>query len=301
VRNPIRKAVLAAASTLFAAAAFAQQDRSVVTVNGTPIKQQAVIERLWSAYGPATLDQMVQEELIRQEAAKQKVAPSKEEVERRMKLIRDRFADQAAFEDNLKKNGTTPDAVRKTIEEQVLREELVTKAKKIAVTDKDEKEYFDSNKDKLASPEAVHLHHLLVANEQQAKDLVVALRAGADFSKLAKELSLDAASKPNGGDLGFISKGILVPDIEKAAFTLKSGQISDPIPSNLGFHILKVSEKRSPEPADYKKIKADLKRALIAQKITQAWPDYLKELQATAKIESPAATAAAPTAPAPKQ
>jgi foldase protein PrsA len=301
VRNPIRKTALAAAAALAATAVFAQQDRPVVTVNGTPIKQGTVIERLWNAYGPATLDQMVQEELIRQEAAKQKVSASKEEVDRRVKLIRDRFTDQAAYEANLKKSGATPDAVRKQIEEQVLREELVTKAKKIVVTEKDEKEYFDSNKDKLASPEAVHLHHLLVAGEQQAKDLVVALRAGADFGKLAKELSLDTASKPNGGDLGFISKGILVPEIEKAAFVMKAGDISDPIPSNLGFHILKVSEKRSPEPAEYKKIKADLKRALIAQKITQAWPDYMKELQAAARIETPASTAAAPAAPAPKQ
>lgn len=277
-------------AALLPAAALAQ-DRALVVVNGKPIPQQAVIERLWNLYGNNTLDQMVQEELIRQAIEKSGVKPDKKEVDRRMKGIRDRFGEKDAWEASLKKAGTNEAALRAQIEDQVVREQLVIQARKLEVTEKDVKDYFEANKEKLASPESIRLRHLLVANEQQAKDLRIALKAGADFAKLARELSLDTASKENGGDLGFISKGILVPDIENVAFSIKPGEVSEVISTNLGFHLLKVEERRTPEPANFKKIKDDLQRALLANKINQAWPEYLKSMKEAAKIDTPPATA----------
>ena len=303
---------LAAASS--ALPALAQQPAgsgaadTLVTVNGRTIKRSEVQQRLWTVYANDTLNAMVDETVVEQnlrefadKASKKEKDAWKAEVDARLKKIRDQFKDETAFNDNLKKAGTTLEDLRARIEDQVKREEMVIQADKLKVTPEEVKAFFDSNKDKLSNTEAVHLRHVLVADEKQAKDILVAVRVGADFGKLAQQLSLDTASRDRGGDIGFISRGMLIPEIEKVAFSLKPGEVSDVIKTSLGYHVIKVEEKREAKPAVFKDIEKDLTVALLAQKINQAWPAYVKSLRDKAKIElSPAVrnTAATP-APGP--
>jgi len=277
------------------------EEQTLVKVNGVPISKVDAVDRTWKQYGTTVLNQMADEILISQAADAAKLKADAKEVDARMKRIRDQFKDDATFKAKLEASGTSEAAIRAQLEDQVLREALVTKAKDLKVTDAEVKQAFDANKEKLATPDAVRIRHLLVGTEKEANDFLVAIRAGADFGKLASQVSQDAASKERGGDLGFISKGLVIPDIEKVAFGLKPGEVSGVIRTQLGFHIIKVEETRAAKPATFDEVKKDLKIAVMADKITKAWPAYLQELRDKAKYESAAAATASPApAPAPK-
>lgn len=290
----IRTLLVPMAGVAVAVSTALAQDASVlVTVNGTPIKRAEAVERAWKQYGTAVLNLMADDILVNQAAAARKVKADAKEVDARLKRIRDQFADEATFKSRLEASGTTLAALKAQIEDQVMREALVTKAKDLKVTDAEVKDFFEANKDKLASAESVHLRHILVAGEKEANDFLVAIKAGADFARLASQVSQDAATRERGGDLGFIAKGLVIPEIEKAAFALKAGEVSPVVKTQLGFHILKVDEVRAPKPAVFDAVKKDLKAAILADKISKAWPGFLQELRDKAKYESPAPAGAA--------
>lgn len=267
------------------------QDATLVTVNGVAIKRAAAVERTWKQYGTSVLNLMADEVLIRQAAESTKTKADGKEVDARLKRIREQFKDEATFKARLEASGTSLAELKAQLEDQVLREGLVTKAKDIKVTDAEVKEFFDANKEKLAQPESVRLRHILVGSEKEANDFLVAIKAGADFGKLASQVSLDSATKEKGGDLGFISKGLVIPEVEKVAFSLKPGEVSGVLKTQVGFHILKVEESKQAKAAAFDEVKKDLKTAMLADKITKAWPVYLQELRDKAKYESPQAPA----------
>jgi parvulin-like peptidyl-prolyl isomerase len=295
----MRRFALAGLLTVCAVSAYAKEkpqakpkDTDVLaTVNGTPITRGTVVNRLWSLHANDVLNQIVDETIVAQAMAawQAKMGPTEKEsvkstVDIRFQRVKAQFLDDAAFNANLQNSGVTLEAFQQQLESQVAREMLLMSAKNLSVSPKDASDFFQANKERLGSPEAVHLRHILVSTDQQAKDLLVAIRVGADFSKLAREISLDAVSKEKGGDLGFVSRGMLQADIEKVVFGLKIAEVSEPVKGPLGYHLFKVEETRPAMPAVFNTLQDDITRALLAQKITQAWPDYLQELRASAKV-----------------
>ena len=285
--------MLTLSAALFSAAAvWAAPVKPVdpmAVANGVPIRRQAVVERVMKLYGPAAVSELVDEALVRQAAAALGVAPDAAETEARLKRIRGQFADDATFKARLKTAGLSESELKAALEEPVLREALVAKAKNVTVTDAEVAEFYAANKERLGVPEAVHLRHLVLGSEKEAADFSVALRAGADFAKLAGSVSLDAATKERGGDLGFVSRGILAPEIEKAVFALKAGELGPVVRTPQGFHLFRVEESRAAKPAALDEVRADLRKALLADRLAQAWPGYLQELRAKAKVEYPKA------------
>ncbi|MBI4051118.1 MAG: peptidylprolyl isomerase [Elusimicrobia bacterium] len=272
---------------------LAQSNPAVATVNKETISQPDLLQRLVANFGTQTLNQMIDEKLIQQEIKRLGIKPNAKEVEERLSRIRQQFKDAATFEQQLKTAGTSLEIVKNQISLEVTRDTLIKKLAKIEVNESELKDFFEQNKDKLGSPESVHLRHILVKTEQEANDLLIAVRAGADFGKLAQQKSLDEASRPRGGDMGFVTKGMLQPNIEKVVFDLKPGETTSPMPSAVGFHLLQMVEKRPNQPAQLSKIKGDIRQALLTNKISQALPNVLQQLRAKAKIEY--ATAPSPT------
>ena len=278
--------VLSSALASPASAAAVPGDFDVVRVNGIAIRQSEVLERLWKRYGTQTVEEMVDELLMRQAAAAKKIKASDAEIDRRFGRLQAQFGSRELLVSQLEQAGTTVAKVKGDLADEIVRERLISEAKDLKVGDDELKKAYEINKEKLAKPEAVHLRHILAKTEAEANELVAKVKAGADFQTLAREKSLAASGKAAGGDYGFVSRGMLPPEIDEVAFSLKSGEIRI-IPGPRGWHILQVVERRAPQPAVFSDVKEDLRELLLAEKLKEASTPFLLELRRKADIQTP--------------
>ncbi|WOJ91322.1 peptidylprolyl isomerase [Methylocapsa polymorpha] len=180
--------------------------------------------------------------------------------------------------------------------EKLLMETLLGQVAKTAVTDAALKATYDEAA-KAQKPETeIHARHILVPTDADAQAALKRVKAGEDFAKVAKEVSKDPGSE--GGDLGWFTKDRMVPEFADAAFKLEPGQISDPVKSPFGWHIIKVEDKRQKTFPSYDEVKDQVAR-YVAQK---AQSELVAQLRKTAKIdrETPAPDAGDKPAADPK-
>ena len=210
------------------------------------------------------LDQMINDKLIILQAEKDttlKVTSDQIEqaLDEQMKQLRSQFADEEVFQQQLEKEGITEKELRKRYKEavtsQLLKERLISsRLSKISVSNKEVRDFYDTYKDSIPQqPEGIRLAHILVSIKPEketmnslknkANWILEKIKKGEDFSKLAKEYS-DDPSSAQGGELGYFSKGDMVPSFEKAAFALKPGEVSNIVETQFGFHIIKVEDKK---------------------------------------------------------
>jgi peptidyl-prolyl cis-trans isomerase C len=199
------------------------------------------------------------------------------------------------------KIGDSPDFQRKLnyFRDKLLLDDYLEQQAKKVVTPEAEKAIYDQSV-KLTKPEEeVHARHILVDNEAEAKKIAGRLKAGEDFAKVAAETSKDPGSKAEGGDLGWFTKERMVPDFATAAFAMKPGQISDPVKTQFGWHVIKVEEKRMKPQPTFDELKEQIDQHLIRK----AQQDLILKLRAEAKVDrkdAPATEASpAPAAPPP--
>ncbi len=124
--------------------------------------------------------------------------------------------------------------------------------------------------------EQVHARHILVATEEEAEQVLERLNAGEDFAALAQELSTDESNKEEGGDLGWFARGVMVPEFEEVAFSLEPGEISDPVQTEFGYHIIQVLEKDPNHPLDEATLNSLKETALEDWLATQRYSDRVK-------------------------
>jgi len=264
------------------------QKETLAVVNGQQIKTQDLINRLMSQYGSQVLSVMIDEILLQQAIDTKKTSISLKEMEKekekRLKTIKSQFNNEDEFNKKLIESNITLEALKKQIEQQILKEKLVED--KIKLTDDEIKQFFQQNKEKLITPETVRLKHILVSTQQEANDLIVAINSGADFDKLVLAKSIDSATKNKHGDLGYFSKGQLSPQIEDVVFKLKLGEITSPVKTDYGYSIIKVTEKIPEKQAVLdKNMKEKISETLKQQKLNTALNELLDNLRKNAKIE----------------
>lgn len=168
-------------------------------------------------------------------------------------------------------------------QKQIVRSIFIEREVKKAVTDDKIKKAYDEYKANFPKVEEVKASHILVSaeDEQNAKDLIKQLDGGADFSKLAKENSLDGSSE-SGGDLGYFTKEEVVPEFAKAAFETKIGAYTKtPVKSSFGYHIIKVEDKRERPPADFETAKPYLEQEIGRQ----LYNDIIAQWREEANVE----------------
>jgi peptidyl-prolyl cis-trans isomerase C len=179
---------------------------------------------------------------------------------------------------------------------------LQTRAKD-AVTDEEMQKVYDEAAKSMTAEEEVHARHILVESEDEAKAIGEQLKGGADFATLAKEKSKDPGAA-DGGDLGYFVKGQMVPEFSEVAFKMYPGQVSNPVKTQFGWHIIKVEDRRTRPMPEFEKVKDQIANYVARRSQT----DFIAQLRESAKIERldkpaapPAAPAAPATPPAPKQ
>lgn len=163
---------------------------------------------------------------------------------------------------------------------EILKKVYIDQKVKEAVSDEKIKAKYKAMEKEFEGKEEVRARHILVDDEKTAKKIAKDLAKGGDFEKLAKEFSKDN-NKDKGGDLGYFSKGQMVKDFEDVAFKLKAGQISDPVKTEFGWHIIKVEDKRKVKVPTFDESKSKLERDVTNDFVQE----YFKEVQDAAKIE----------------
>lgn len=184
---------------------------------------------------------------------------------------------------NKEKLASGPDFDRRLAywRQRALREAYFEKNVKAQIGVASAKALYNDRVKMIKPEEEIEARHILVSKEENAKDLIAKIRGGEDFAKLAKEHSGDAGSKEKGGLLGYFGKGQMVPQFEQAAFALKPGEVSDPVKSQFGWHIIKVENRRQKPPPKFDTVKDQILGSLIhkrAQKVAE-------KLRTSAKIE----------------
>lgn len=151
------------------------------------------------------------------------------------------------------------------------------------ITDDEVKARYDEEVKKLTMPEEVHARHILVESEDEAKAIIKQLDDGGNFEEIAKEKSKDGAAA-NGGDLGYFTKGRMVPEFETAAFAIEPGSYSkEPVQTQFGWHVIKVEDKRQQPAPAFEEVSDEVRAVIVREKYVAA----LKEIRGKADVVIP--------------
>ena len=287
---------------LFSVSAYAD-DVVVAKVNGTVFTQkdlEAEVDRLIPQatfhrnvpqekrkfYYDKAIEALVNRELQYQDAVAKGMEIDKEKVNAQMEKIRKKFKSPEEYKAALEKEGITEEKVRAQVEKEMMVQKVVatkvTEASKIS--EKDLKEYYEKNASKFKQPESVKLRIISAKDEKKAQDILARIKAGEDFGDLAYKMSEDSY-RVKSGDIGYMHKGRMLPEIEEAAFKLKVGEISDLIKADNNWYIIKLEDKKPEHQLPFEEAKDKLKKELEttrAQELKEAW---ITDLRAKAKIE----------------
>ena len=260
----------------------------VATVEGSDIKKEELEQALTAALArqgiPADqlpgdqkaqgyrmlLNDLITEKLVSIRCAD--VVVKEEDITAQFEQFRSRFGSQENFEEQMKQAGQSEEKIKADIRTYLKQQNWVQEQVKDApkATDKDAEEYYSKNPNDFKKPEQVRASHILVsvpadATEEQvgekkksAEAIAARVKAGEAFDKLAAELSEDPSAKQNSGDLNFFTREQMVPEFAAAAFGMKKGEISDPVKSQFGFHIIQLTDHKDAETMDLESVKPRL-------------------------------------------
>ncbi len=153
----------------------------------------------------------------------------------------------------------------------------------IAVSGEEIKKYYDEHSEEFMLPERWRASHILVDTNEEAEEIKEKVNQGAPFEELARNRSKDASAE-RGGDVGYFSKGQLIPDFEEACFLLEAGEVSDVVKTQFGYHIIKLTERKSPEVQEFSRVKELIKKELEGQRKKELFDELIRDLRNNAKI-----------------
>jgi peptidyl-prolyl cis-trans isomerase C len=244
------------------------------------------------------LEGLIDRELLFQSAQTMGVFVEEDEVAKKMETLRGRFPDENAFKAALEQVMLTPDGLKSEIRRSLAIGALIRKEfeEKTLVSEAESKQYYTDHPEAFRQPEQIRASHILVKVEEGSDDVVKAeakkraeallarVKKGEDFAALAKEAS-ECPSAAQGGDLGFFSRGRMVPAFEASAFTLEPGQTSGLVETEFGYHILKLMEKKPESVMSFDEVRPKLEAHMKEKKTETALADFLKDKRTKARID----------------
>ncbi|MEK3763547.1 MULTISPECIES: peptidylprolyl isomerase [unclassified Solibacillus] len=259
---------LTVAASIGLAACSNPGDEVVVSTNVGDITQEEFYNSMKDIAGDQLLQQVVVERILND-----KYKVTDEEIEEELATVKEQYGE--GYDAALAQSNLTEEMLKTNIRFTLLQQKAT---EDVEVTDEEIQKYYDQ-----ASQE-LNARHILVEDEATANEIIEKLNAGEDFAELAKEFSTDPGSGQQGGDLGWFTVGTMVPEFNDAAYALKVDEISKPVQTQHGFHIIQVQEKRAVK--DYGTLeekKEEIRESIVATK--GDWNAKMAELIKGAKID----------------
>ncbi len=250
------------------------------------------------------LDYMVTLEIVTQKQAELGVNITDEDLQTQLDQIKQMFGgDEAKFADALEQQKITLDQLKQNLRER----SLMTKAaeevtKDVAVSDEEIAAYYDEHTSDFEQDETRTARHILIAPSDpsdtstqptdaqwqaaltEAQQVRKEIVEGADFGEKAKEVSDDPGSKELGGDLGVVQKGMMVPEFDQALFSLEDGQISEPVKTQYGYHIIQVTQINPAKQQTLDEVKEQIKSQLLDQAQQKAWEAWVADMKSQLNV-----------------
>jgi len=202
--------------------------------------------------------------------------------EGKQKLVEELVNQELFYLDAINKGLDKDEAFVNEVErmkENILKQYAINLAiKDVTVSEADIAGFYYENKEKFIAPESVHASHILVDDEATANAILEEINGGLSFEEAAEKHS-KCPSKAQGGDLGFFQRGRMVPEFEEAAFAMDAGEISKPVQTQFGFHLIKVVEKQASEVSPLEEVKPQLTQQLVTMKQQEVYYKKIEELK----------------------
>jgi parvulin-like peptidyl-prolyl isomerase len=253
------------------------------------------------------LQSLVQRAELAQQAPKLGVSVSDAQVEKQLTQLKKQYfgGSEKRYQTELKRQCVTDAQVRSDVRASLLSDAIYKKVTgNVKVSDADTKAYYDAHPQNYTQPQTRVVRHILVKTKALADKLYTQVTGGGDFAALAKKYSTDPGSKAQGGKLT-IQKGQTVPEFDKVAFALETGQVSKPVHTQFGWHVIQALKPTTPRRSTpFAQVKQSIRQQVLQQKRSQAvqtWldgvnKDYAKKISyATGLAPSTSGTSATTT------
>jgi peptidyl-prolyl cis-trans isomerase C len=157
---------------------------------------------------------------------------------------------------------------------------------KVKISPEEVREFYDKNPQDFIIGREVRARHILLETEEEAIEIYKRIKKGEDFPRLAREFSKDKSTAKKGGDLGYFRRGEMVPEFERVAFSLKKGEVSRPVRTRFGYHIIKVLDIKKGRQGKFEEVMGAISRRLMLEKQKNLFDSYIERLMKEAKIET---------------
>ena len=246
------------------------------------------------------LTNLINRELLYQEAEKKGIKPDEQKVASRFAEVKQSAPTEADFQNMLKEMDISEADIKNEISRSFVIQEFIDSqiTADIKVSDEEIKAFYDGHPDYFKKPEQVKASHILIKSDsvkddetkkKAARDKLRAIqekvKKGEDFAELAKAGS-ECPSASNGGDLGYFTKGRMVKPFEDAAFALKTGETSDIAVTQFGYHLIRVTDRKSESTVSLDEAKEKISEHLKKQKTMESVNQYIEKIRASAKVET---------------
>ena len=202
---------------------------------------------------------------------------------------------QEALKQELDKDAEVLEVLERTKKKLMAQKLVIDIANQTELTDEELENYYEANKDMFQDQEQIEASHILIKvnnpkDEEESKaakveidEIAGKIKKGEDFEELAKQHS-QCPSSAKGGNLGYFPRGSMVPEFENAAFDLRVGEVSEPVKTDFGYHIIKLNAKKAARKKPYEEVKDEAGNKLLREKRKQAIDQYTGKLKENAKI-----------------
>ncbi|MFU8794554.1 MAG: peptidylprolyl isomerase [Dethiobacteria bacterium] len=258
---------------------------AVAIVNGEPVLKDELFEIMYAQGGSEALEQLIARKLIAQEAERAGISVTEEELDQEVdSIVTESFeGSRDDFLNVLEFYGISEESFREDAKLNLLVRKLALS--EIEPTEEDLIGFFEGNLFLFEEQETVEARHILVETEDEAVEILTLLSEGEDFAEMAAEYSLDQSNKDDAGYLGFFGRGDMVPEFEEAAFNMEIGDISEPVQTSFGFHIIELLDRTEKVEVKYDDVSDDVMEALIEQRVPQVINELVQVLYEEAEIE----------------